>query len=128
MSSPVVDADRLQGLRLLIVEDEAIIAMMLEDMLADLGCAVVGSVRSVAAALDDIKQMEFDGAILDVNLRGERVDPIADALAARGLPFIFATGYGEIGISERFKGAVVLQKPFESTLLRRALLRGVAER
>lgn len=128
MLSPVADADRLQGLRLLIVEDEAIIAMMLEDMLDDLGCAVVGSVRNVAAALDNIKQMEFDGAILDVNLRGERVDPIADALAARGLPFIFATGYGEVGISERFKGTVVLQKPFESTLLRRALLRGVAER
>ena len=128
MSSPVADADRLQGLRLLIVEDEAIIAMMLEDMLDDLGCAVVGSVRSVTAALDNIKEMEFDGAILDVNLRGERVDPIADALVAHGLPFIFATGYGEVGISERFKGAVVLQKPFESALLRRALLRGVAER
>ncbi len=128
MSSPVAEADRLQGLRLLIVEDEAIIAMMLEDMLDDLGCAVVASLRSVAAALDGIKQMEFDGAILDVNLRGERADPIADALAARGVPFIFATGYGEVGISDRFKGVVVLQKPFESTLLRRALLRGVAER
>lgn len=124
----MTEEDRLQGLRLFIVEDEAIIAMMLEDMLDDLGCAVVGSARSVDSALDHIRQMEFDGAILDVNLRGERADPIADALIARGLPFVFATGYGEIGISQRFKGAVVLQKPLESTLLRRALLRALAER
>ncbi len=124
----MIDADRLRGLRLFIVEDEAIIAMMLEDMLDDLGCAVVGSARSVDAALGDIQHMDFDGAILDVNLRGERADPVADALIARGLPFVFATGYGEIGIAERFKGVVVLQKPFEATLLRRALLRALAAR
>jgi CheY-like chemotaxis protein len=118
---------RLQGLRVLIVEDETIIAMLLEDILTDAGCVVAGKARSVAAALDAVETLQFDVAILDVNLRGRRVDPVADALMDRRLPFIFATGYGEAGLAERFRSITVLQKPFEPTPLLEMLAREISD-
>lgn len=113
----------LEGLRLFLVEDEALVAMLLEDMLADLGCVVVdvvGSVGEALARLDGIGD-RADGAILDVNLGGEQVYPFADALAARKVPFLFATGYGRMGVAARYPTTPVLAKPYGPEELAAAL-------
>ena len=111
----MVASPQLIGLRVLLVEDEAMVAMMVEDMLTALGCVVVdvaGTVsRGLAIAGDAGKQL--DGAILDVNLGGEKVYPIAEALAGRGVPFIFSTGYSLAGIAEAFAHIPILPKPYE---------------
>jgi CheY-like chemotaxis protein len=114
-----------QGLRLLVVEDEAIVAVMVEDMLTDLGCKVVQVAGTVEKGLAIVASITtaLDGAVLDVNIGGEKVFPIADALIARGLPFIFATGYGTAGIEPRFAGQCVISKPFQAQVLSYALSR-----
>ena len=101
----------MKSLRILLVEDEGLIAMMLEDLLEDLGCELAGSAASVGAALAWIEAGgEADAALLDVNLGGEPVFPVAAALRARGVPFAFTTGYGEAH-DPRFKDDVLLGKP-----------------
>lgn len=113
----------LTGLRLLIVEDEAMVAMMVEDMLADLGCVVVDVAGTLARGLALVadRALALDGAILDVNLGGDKVYPVAAALTARGIPFIFATGYGIAGIAEDFAHVPALAKPYESRALAKVL-------
>lgn len=106
-----------------VVEDEALVAMLLEDLLFELGCRVVDSVGSVSGALDRIENTVADGAVLDVNIGGEKVFPVADALAARGIPFLFATGYGPGGLAELYPSAPVLTKPYTSDALAQALAR-----
>ena len=114
----------LAGRKILIVEDEAMVAVMIEDMLEALGCVVVdvaGAVRAGLAVADD-EQIVLDGAVLDVNLGGgEKVFPVAMRLAARGVPFIFSTGYGAQGIETPFAQAPVLAKPYASAELEEAL-------
>jgi CheY-like chemotaxis protein len=109
----------LSGLRLLLVEDEALVAMEAEDMLTDLGCVVVdvaGTLaRGLAVASD--RMVELDGAVLDINLGGEKVYPVADVLLARGVPFIFASGYGAGGVALRYAHAPVLTKPYQPKAL-----------
>jgi CheY-like chemotaxis protein len=107
-------AARLGGLRLLVVEDEALVAMMLEDMLDEFGCIVVDVAGTLSKGLDLAanEQLLFDGAILDVNLGGEKVYPVADRLVARGVPFIFCTGYGLDGLSADFAHVPTLAKPY----------------
>src|SRR6202045_5470871 len=83
----------LSGRRVLVVEDETMVAWLLEDMLADLGCAVVGPAAHVNQALAMLDAEAIDAAVLDVNLQGQKSYPIADAIAARGVPFAFSTGY-----------------------------------
>jgi len=101
----------MKPLRVLVVEDEGLVAMMLEDLLDDLGCELAGSVASVGAALAWIEAGgEADAALLDVNLGGEPVFPVAEALRARGVPFAFTTGYGE-NHDPRFGDAILLGKP-----------------
>jgi CheY-like chemotaxis protein len=103
-----------QGLRVFLVEDEAIVAMAMEDMLTDLGCIVAGVAGTLAQALNRIGAMAgaMDGAILDVNLGGgEKVYPVADALTIQGVPFIFATGYGPGGVDQRYRQTQILAKP-----------------
>jgi CheY-like chemotaxis protein len=109
------------GLRILVVEDEMLVAMYLEDMLVELGHEVAETAARLDPALAIAAEAEVDAAILDVNLAGERSFPVADLLADRGIPFLFATGYGLHGIEERFRGCTVLQKPFRSAELREAL-------
>ena len=113
----------LTGLRLLIVEDEAMVAMMVEDMLADLGCVVVDVAGTLSRGLALVADTELalDGAILDVNLGGDKVYPVAEVLTARRIPFIFATGYGIAGIAESFSHVPALAKPYESRALERML-------
>ena len=107
--------------RVLVVEDEMLIGMLLEDMLVDLGHVVVGIVPRVEEALDAIEREEFDVAILDVHLNGQSVFPVAEALAGRGTPFVFATGYGERGLPEQYRDRPILQKPFARDDLERVL-------
>lgn len=117
----------LSGLRVLLVEDEAIVAMLIEEMLSDLGCVVVevaGTVsRGLALAAD--KDLRIDGAVLDVNLGGEAVYPVAEALIAKGVPFIFSTGYSTAGVQARYADVPVLAKPYEMSALKRQLVRAL---
>ena len=99
-------------MRLIIVEDEALVAMMLEDMLADLGCVVVGAAADVSHGLALVEENQLDAAVLDVNLGGEKVYPVAERLRARRVPFIFSTGYGLRGIATQFARIPTLAKPY----------------
>jgi two-component SAPR family response regulator len=111
----------LAGRRVLIVEDEAMIAMMIEDMLAEIGCEIVGPASHIAEALRVIESEDFDAAVLDVNVNGLQIFPVAAALRSKGVPFVFATGYGASGISSEYSDEPVLQKPFKQEQLENAL-------
>jgi CheY-like chemotaxis protein len=113
----------LQGCGVLVVEDEAMVAMLLEDLLHELGCHVVEIASRVETALTSIMVRTFDVAILDVNLKGETSYPVADVLELRKVPFLFATGYGTEAIPEKYRQRVVLQKPFRKQELEEVLLR-----
>ena len=112
-----------QGCGVLVVEDEAMVAMLLEDLLHELGCHVVEIASRVETALTSIMVRTFDVAILDVNLKGETSYPVADVLELRKVPFLFATGYGTEAIPEKYRQRVVLQKPFRKQELEEVLLR-----
>lgn len=112
MSSVPRNAGSLQGLRVLIVEDEALIASLIEDFLIDLGCEVVGPAMHMKEAIQLAREGAIDGATLDVNIVGEKVYPVADILIERGIPFVFITGYGAAGLRESDAGRPVLQKPY----------------
>ena len=121
------DAIDLKGLKVLVVEDESMVSMLMEDMLQDLGCMVVGTIARFDDALKQaINDPAFDVALLDVNLNGKQTFPIAEQLAARGVRFIFATGYGEGILPQSLQGGPILQKPFELEALQRALRRAMA--
>lgn len=117
----------LSGIRVLLVEDETLVAMLLEDMIADLGGAVVDSASRVGRALDVLRERDgaIDLVVLDVNLGGEEAFPVAAALAERGVPFAFSTGYGSAGLPEAWRSRPTLQKPFTQaqveSVLRQAL-------
>jgi CheY-like chemotaxis protein len=112
----------LVDLRVLVVEDEALVALQLEDMLSELGCAVIGPASRVGQALQLLDSQEVDAAVLDLNVAGELVYPVADALANLGLPYIFATGYGVSALTEPYRSRVLLEKPFLRSQLRQAML------
>jgi CheY-like chemotaxis protein len=109
-------------LRVLVVEDEALIAMMIEDQLIDLGFDVVGPAATAAQAIALCENEMIDGAILDINLgAGQRSDSVAELLTEKQIPFVFVTGYGEAGVDRRFSGSGVLQKPFTQQELQKLL-------
>ena len=99
--------------RVFVVEDEIMIRMLLEDMLGDLGYTVAAAAGRIDEAMPFARDAEFDVAILDINLNGETVYPVAEILAARGLPFVFSTGYGERGLPDTYRNRPTLQKPFQ---------------
>ena len=111
----------LAGLRVLVVEDEMMVSMLIEDMLTDLGCIVVGPAARLDEAIALTESEQIDCAVLDVNLGGQPIFPLADILRAKGAPFAFATGYGDAGLRDVDKGSPVLQKPFRETDLARIL-------
>lgn len=102
----------LAGRRVLVVEDEPIIAMTLEDMLIDLGCEVVGPAANLVEAQALAETAAIDAAMLDININSGRSYVVADELRRRAVPFAFATGYGEEGIEEQGRNVPVLQKPY----------------
>ncbi|HEY5412852.1 MAG TPA: response regulator [Caulobacteraceae bacterium] len=106
---------------MLVVEDEFLIASLVEDMLADLGCEVVGPEGALAAAMKLAREEAIDLAVLDVTIRGGQVFPVAEILLERGVPFILASGYGDLALPDAFRGGPRLTKPFNAAELERAL-------
>jgi CheY-like chemotaxis protein len=111
----------LAGTRVFIVEDEALILFSLQDMLAELGCEVVASALRVDEALAKGGTLAFDVAILDVNVAGERIDPVADLLASRGVPFVFTTGYNRASLPRAHRERALVSKPYRAVELQVAL-------
>jgi CheY-like chemotaxis protein len=116
------------GKRILVVEDELMIRMLLDGMLSDLGYTMAAEAGAIDEAMALAKQGEFDAAILDVNLNGQPITPVVEILIARGLPFVFATGYGQRGVPEAYRSNPTLQKPFQVEALAQALTAIAAKR
>jgi CheY-like chemotaxis protein len=118
-------SQKLSG-RVLIVEDESLVAMLLETILEDMGCTPVGPASTIDEGLALATGAEpLDAALLDVNVAGRQVFPIAEALKARGVPFVFSTGYGESGLSDEWRGHPTVQKPFTESAIREALMKAM---
>ncbi|TWF49501.1 response regulator [Neorhizobium alkalisoli] len=109
--------------RILIVEDEMLVAMLIEDAVTDMGHEVVGPAMRLETALETVATETFDFAILDINLAGNLSFPVADRLVELGIPFVFASGYGSAGLAERYHNAPVVQKPFAPQQLEAVLQR-----
>ncbi len=112
----------LDGLQVLIVEDETLVAMLIEEYLLELGCEIAFSASRVGKAMRGLQTCGIDVAILDVNVAGESISQLVETLVQRGIPFIFASGYGARGVDPRWSRSPVLQKPFTEADLRAALL------
>jgi CheY-like chemotaxis protein len=106
-----------KGVRVLVVEDEAMIRILVTDMLEELGHTIAAEAGHIDQALELAQSAEFDLAILDVNIKGKLITPVAEMIRARGRPIIFATGYGADGLPEQFRGLSALQKPFQQEAL-----------
>jgi CheY-like chemotaxis protein len=113
------------GRRVLIVEDESLVAMLLETILEDMGCVPVGPAATVDEGLQLAADGPIDAAPLDVNVAGRQVFPVADMLKSRGVPFVFSTGYGESGLPDEWRGHPTLQKPFTESAVRDALMKAM---
>lgn len=107
--------------RILVVEDNLLIAMDLASMVRDLGCAVIGPVGQLEKALDAARQTELDAAILDIHLDGERIWPVAQLLEQRRVPMVLASGYSDADVPERFRSIPLLPKPVTPAMLQVAL-------
>ncbi len=116
----------LTGTQVLLVEDEAMIAMMLEDFLESFGCVVVANASRLDEALAKAAEVRVDVATLDVNLAGKLSYPVADVLRSRRIPFLFVTGYGTVGVPGHLSGIPVLGKPFVAEKLARMLKMAMA--
>jgi CheY-like chemotaxis protein len=114
-------ASNKAGKRVLIVEDELMIRMLLEGMLEDLGHSIAGQAGTIDEALELAQKAEFDVALLDVNLAGKPITPVVEVLVKRGLPFVFASGYGQRGVPDAYNTRPALQKPFQIEALGQAL-------
>jgi PAS domain S-box-containing protein len=112
----------LSGMRLLVVEDELLVSMLIEEILTGLGASVAGPFVRLADGLAAAKAEHFDGAVLDINLAGEQADPLADLLLAKGVPFVFITGYQRESLDRRYANVPVLQKPIDAAALEGVLL------
>jgi len=111
----------LHGLKILVVEDETMIFFLAEDMLTELGCSTIWHASRISEALSLLKANRPDAALLDVNLAGEPAFPVAERLAAEGVPFVFATGYGSGGLPPDWRQRPVIQKPFTLEMLAAAV-------
>lgn len=113
----------LSGRRILVVEDEMLVLMNIEYLLADLGCESVTAAATVDQALVLLEAQVFDAAVLDVNLNGCESYPVAEALEARGVPFAFSTGYSDEGMRDEYRDRPVLRKPYQQEGLVQILTR-----
>jgi CheY-like chemotaxis protein len=109
-------ASPLSGMRILMVEDEMVLAMLLDDVLTGLGAQVL-TASSVSKALGLAATEALTGAVLDINVRGEAIYPVSEELARRGIPFVFTTGYGSKGVREEDRHRPMLRKPFRAEAL-----------
>ena len=113
--------------RVLFVEDDAIVSMLIEDMLLDLGVEVVGPAYKIDDALALARSAEIEAAVLDINIGGQLTYPVADILQGRGIPVIFATGYGSTALPERFRGTPTLHKPFDRSRFEEVMQAALAQ-
>jgi CheY-like chemotaxis protein len=120
-------ASDLAGRRVLLIEDEALIIMLVEDALDDMGCVLAGVASRFDDAMTKARTLDFDVAILDVNLSDLRTFPIAEVIKARGIAFLFATGYDATSVPDGLNGVPILQKPFWATDLEQALRHALDE-
>ncbi len=109
------------GMRVLVVEDEAIVSMLLEEFLEELGCEITGTASRFDDALEKAGSLTLDLALLDVNLAGQLSYPVAEILLGRGVPVVFSTGYGAGALPEALHGVTVLSKPFRHNQLAAAM-------
>jgi CheY-like chemotaxis protein len=109
---PILSESKPRQVSVFLVEDEALIRMMIVGMIEELGHTVVAEASNIDQALHLAQTADFDIAVLDINVGGERIEPVADIVSCGNLPFIFASGYGAAGAPERFRDRTVLQKPF----------------
>jgi CheY-like chemotaxis protein len=114
-------ATRSSGGSVFLVEDEVMIRMMVADMLGELGYIIAAEAGEISEAIKLAQSIEFDLAILDVNVNGKVISPVADLIAARNRPFIFATGYGSSGLPAEYRDRPALQKPFQIETLARMI-------
>ena len=119
----------LQGLRVLVMEDRGLIAAKVMEVLHEGGCVPVGPIATVQAGLDVTKRDDIgiDAAVLDIDLRGSPVYPLAEALRSRGIPLLFLTGYGANALPDVWRGAIRVEKPFETTTLIMALVSALGD-
>jgi CheY-like chemotaxis protein len=103
----------LEGVRVLVVEDEYLVAVLIEEILESAGCVVTGPIPRLPEALDAVDRDTYDAAVLDINLGGDRIDPVAKALSKRNVPFAFVTGYGALGLPGDYAERPRLCKPFK---------------
>ncbi|MCI0366135.1 MAG: response regulator [Phycisphaerales bacterium] len=113
----------LEGLRILLVEDMAVVAEAIAGMLRDFGCKVVGPVSTLDEAAHAVREKEFDGVLLDLNLHGEMAFGVADGLISRGVPFIFLTGYGRTAFERPYDEQAMIEKPFTQEELKAIMVR-----
>ena len=123
MSTEAATTGNLAGRRVLVVEDSPLIATVLEDMLQDLGCTVVGPTGNMAFAVDLAKTEAMDAAIIDLNIRGGKVYPVAEVLRDRNVPFLLASGYADWTLRDDFKDRPRLTKPYSAELVEQKLLK-----
>jgi|SRR5579884_1308719 len=116
-------AASLKGRRILIVEDSPVVGPFTADLLIELGCEVAGPAPNMAAARELIETEEIDAALLDVHIRGERVFPLCEVLAAKGIPFILTSGYADWTMPEKWRDRPRLQKPYTLGAVEEALAR-----
>lgn len=108
-------------MRVFVVEDEFAVLLLVEDMLAELGYEIAGTASRLEEAIALARTLDFDAAVLDVNLNGHPVSPVAEIVAERGMPIVFSTGYGRSGLEPRWRDRPVLQKPYRVEELDAAL-------
>ena len=111
----------LQGRRILIIEDSPVVGPFTADLLEDLGCTVIGPAPNMAAARELVDEAEFDAALLDVHIRGERVFPLCELLDAKGIPFVLTSGYADWHMPEKWHGRPRIQKPYTIDQVEEAL-------
>lgn len=113
----------IAGTRVLLVEDESLVALMIEDMIEDIGAVGIGTASTIDEALATLQSARPDIAVLDINVGGNTVFPVCERLAELGIPFVFSTGYGQHGVPPQWSASPVLQKPYSAPQLAEALIR-----
>jgi CheY-like chemotaxis protein len=115
------ESSGLAGRRILVVEDSPVVAPFTADLLGELGCVVVGPAPNMAAARELLEAETFDAALMDIHIRGERVFPLCEMLAAKGVPFVLTSGYADWHMPEKWQDCPRLQKPYTLDQIERAL-------
>jgi CheY-like chemotaxis protein len=118
---PAAAEPDLKGRRILVVEDSPVVGPFTADLLGDIGCEVVGPAPNMAAARELVEAGEFDGALMDIHIRGERVFPLCEMLEAQGLPFVFTSGYADRQMPKKWEDRPRVQKPYTVDQIEKAL-------